>query len=161
MIDDDGAGSAGVSLVDMISLGVLTSWVQRDDVDTVIALHGKQARRRGGTLPPRVMIYYLIAMALFGEEDYEGVMRRLTGPLRRMPGCWDPDWSLPTSGGITQARKRLGFQPLQTLFERIAVPVATMFTPGAFVAGRRLVSMDGMVFDVPDTGDNATEFGIP
>jgi Insertion element 4 transposase N-terminal/Transposase DDE domain len=161
VMDGDQAGGPGAPLVDMISLGVLTSWVQRDDVDTVIALHGKQAKRRGGTLPPRVMAYYPIAMALFGDEDYEGVLRRLTGPLRRMPGCWDPDWSLPTSGGITQARKRLGFEPLQTLFERIAIPVATTFTPGAFVAGRRLVSMDGMVFDAPDTDQNAEEFGKP
>ena len=73
----------------------------------------------------------------------------------------DPDWSLPTSGGITQARKHLGFEPLQTLFERIAIPVATTFAPGAFVAGRRLVSMDGMVFDAADTDENAQEFGKP
>ncbi|MFE6924857.1 transposase domain-containing protein [Nocardia sp. NPDC057663] len=61
-----------VPLTDRISLGVLTSWVSRDDVDTVIALLGKQAKRRGGTLPPRVMAYYPMAMALFGDIDDRG-----------------------------------------------------------------------------------------
>lgn len=159
--DEGGDAVAAVSLVDRISLGVLTSWVSRDDVDTVIAVHGKQAGRRGGTLPPRVMAYYPIAMALFADEDYEGVMRRLARPLQRMPGCWDPHWRLPTSGGITQARKRLGHEPVRALFERTATPVATMLTPGAFVARHRLVSMDGMVFDVPDTVANREQFGVP
>jgi hypothetical protein len=39
-------------------------------------------------------------------------------------GCWDDSWSTPTSGGITQARKRLGPEPLELLFAKVAVPVA-------------------------------------
>jgi len=126
-----------------------------------VAEHGRQPKRRGGTLPPHVMMYYVVAMAMHADQDYEGVMRKLTEPLRRLAGSWDPNWVLPTSGGITQARARLGFEPVKTLFERIAVPVAGLLTPDAFCAHRRLVSLDGMVFDLPDTTENTTVFGKP
>lgn len=147
-------------MMDQLSLGVLTNWVSRDAVEVAIGLHQKQPRRRGGTLPAHVMMYFVVAMALFADLDYEGVMRKLVGPLR-LWRSWDPSWTLPTSGGITQARQRLGFEPVKTLFERIAVPVASRLTLDAFCARRRLVSLDGMVFDLPDTTENTAEFGKP
>lgn len=147
-------------MVDQISLGVLTNSVSRDAVEAAIGLHGKQPKRRGGTLPAHVMMYFVVAMALFADADYEAVIRKLVGPLR-LWRSWDPSWRLPTSGGITQARQKLGFEPVKTLFERIAVPVASRLTLGGFCARRRLVSMDGMVFDLPDTEDNTAEFGKP
>lgn len=147
-------------MVDQISLGVLTNSVSRDAVEVAIGLHGKQPKRRGGTLPAHVMMYFVVAMALFSDADYEAVIRKLVGPLR-LWRSWDPSWTLPTSGGITQARKKLGFEPVKTLFERIAVPVASRLTLGGFCARRRLVSMDGMVFDLPDTEENTAEFGKP
>lgn len=151
---------ASAPLSDQISLGVLTSSVPRDDVEVVIGLDKVQAKRRGGSLPPHVMVYFVIAMALHAALDYEGVWRKLTEPLRAW-GTWDPAWQTPTSGGITQARKRLGFEVVKALFERIAVPVAELLTPSAFVFGKRLVSMDGMVFDLPDSKENREEFGTP
>lgn len=147
-------------LTDQISLGVLTSLVPRDDIEVVLGEHGVRAKRRGGSLPPHVMMYFVIAMALHGGLDYEGVWRKLTEPLRCW-GTWDPDWETPTSGGITQARQRLGFAAVKALFERIAVPVAEALTPNAFCDGKRLVSMDGMVFDLFDNKANREEFGTP
>jgi hypothetical protein len=37
---------------------------------------------------------------------------------------------VPTSGGITQARQRLGYEPLKELFAQVAVPVAEEETGG-------------------------------
>jgi hypothetical protein len=149
-----------VPLVDQISLGVLTTSVSRDAVQTSIAAHGKQAKRSGGALPPHVVMYFVIAMALHADLDYEGVMRKMTEPLRFWRS-WDPKWVFPTSGAITQARARLGFEPVKECFERVAVPVAGSLTPDAFCAGHRMVSLDGMVFDLPDTDLNRKEFGKP
>lgn len=59
-------------LVDQISLGVLTTWVPRDAVEVAINEHGRQAKRAGGTLPPHVMMYYVAAMAMHSDQDYEG-----------------------------------------------------------------------------------------
>jgi hypothetical protein len=127
---------------DLISLGVLASAVPRDAVDDAIAVTGKQARRSDGKLPPHVMVYFVMALALFAEEDYEEVATLLTEALGSW-GCWDGEWTVPTSGGITQARQRLGSAPLRELFAAVAVPVAEELTRGAFLAGWRLMAIDG------------------
>jgi hypothetical protein len=147
-------------LTDHVALGLLTSVVPREVVDAAVAAHGRQAKRSGGPLPPHVMLYFVMAMALFADEDYEGVLAHLTETLSRW-GCWDHTWQMPTSGGITQARARLGSGPVKQVFEQVAVPVAGALTRGARCAGLRVVSIDGMVFDLPDTKANAEVFGYP
>ena len=98
---------AGGCLTDWISLGVLASWVPRDAVDEAIEATGKGAKRPGGKLPPHVMVYFVMALALFADEDYEEVAARLTETLRTGAAGISPG-QVPTSGGITQARQRLG-----------------------------------------------------
>ena len=145
-------------MTDWVSLGVLAASVPRDVVDEAVAVCGKQARRSDGKLPPHVMVYFVMALALFADEDYEEVLTKLVDPLRRW-GCWDPEWEIPGSSGLTQARQRLGYQPVEQVFEAVAVPVVDALTRGAWVAGWRVMSMDGMEWDVPDSKANAAEFG--
>jgi hypothetical protein len=149
---------AGGRLVDQICLGVLTGSVPREAVDDAVAVAGKQAKRSGGRLPPHVMVYFAMALALFADDDYEEVVARLAGSLQAWD-CWDGDWSVPTSGGIAQARQRLGAEPLQRLFEQVAVPVADLLTRGAFLGSWRLMAIDGFEWDAPDTSGNAEAFG--
>jgi hypothetical protein len=118
---------------------------------------GRKAKRRDGKLPPHVMVYFAMAMALFADEDYEEVAARLAGTLASWK-CWDSSWSVPTSGGITQARQRLGWEPVKELFANVAQPVAGLLTRGAFLGGR-LMAIDGFEWDAPDTKENAAEFG--
>jgi hypothetical protein len=68
---------------------------------------------------------------------------------------------MPTSGGITQARKRLGPEPLERLFDQVAAPVAGLLTRGAFLRDWRLMAIEGFGLDVPDTLANAAAFGYP
>lgn len=152
-----GVGSGG-RLTDWVSLGVLTASVPRDAVDEAVAVCGKQARRSDGKLPPHVMVYFVMALALFADDDYEEVLTRLVDPLRRW-GCWDPGWEIPGSSGVTQARQRLGSQPLKHLFESVAVPVADMLTRGAWLGRWRVMSIDGMEWDIPASDENAEAFG--
>jgi Insertion element 4 transposase N-terminal/Transposase DDE domain len=148
---------AGGALTDLVSLGVLAAAVPRDVVDEAVAVTGRGARRAGGKLPPHLMVYFVMALALFADEDYEEVAARLTGALRE----WgEQDWEVPTPGGITQARQRLGAEPMAEVFGQVAVPVAGLDTVGAFVAGWRLMSLDGMEWDVPDSPANRAFFGV-
>ena len=152
---------SGRRLTDWISLGVLTSWVPADAIDDAVEAAGKNERRRGGKLPPRVVAYLVMALALFADEDYEEVAARLAGTFADWDG-WEESWDrAPTSGGITQARQRLGPEPLKELFAQVARPVADMVTAGAFLGRWRLMSIDGMEWDVPDTAANAAFFGYP
>src|SRR5205809_7873697 len=102
------AGSS--ALTDWISLGVLASSVPRAVVDDAVAATGKGARRAGGKLPPHVMVYFVMALALFADDDYEEVAARLAEALRGW-GAGDQAWD-PTPGGSKQARQRLGPEPV-------------------------------------------------
>jgi Insertion element 4 transposase N-terminal len=150
---------AGGRLTDWISLGVLASWVPRDVVDDAIEAAGKGARRSGGNLPPHVMVYLTMGLAQFSDEDYEEVAVRLSETLRDW-GCRDDSWDTPTSGGITQARQRLGYEPVKEVFAQVAAPVADEDTAGAFLGPWRLMSMDGLEWDVPATEANIAAFGF-
>jgi Insertion element 4 transposase N-terminal len=102
---ENGVVRAEGRLTDWVSLGVLASFVPRNAVDDAVAAAGKQARRPDGNLPPHVMVYLVMALALFPDDDYQEVAARLTETLASW-GCWDDSWSVPTSGGITQPRQR-------------------------------------------------------
>src|SRR5487761_1377943 len=156
---DNGVVTAGGRLTDWVPLGVLAAFVPRDAVDDAVAAAGKQAKRSDGKLPPHVMIYFVMALALFADDDYEEVAARLTETLTAW-GCWDDSWSVPTSGGITQARQRLGYEPLRELFSEVAAPVAEELTAGAFLGPWRLMAIDGFEWDAPDTPENAAAFGF-
>ena len=90
---------AGGRLTDWISLGVLASWVPADAIDDAVEATGKGERRRGGKLPPRVVAYLVMALALFADEDYEEVAARLAGTFADWDG-WEESWDrAPTSAG--------------------------------------------------------------
>ena len=147
-------------LSDWISLGVLASWVPRDEIEDAVEAAGKTARRKGGKLPPQVMVYFVMGLALWAEEDYEEVWAKITESLADWGGFGD-DQALVTTGGLTQARQRLGHEPVKGTFELVAAPVATLDTPGAFLGNWRKMSVDGLEWDVPDSAANAAEFGYP
>ncbi|MCA1681853.1 MAG: IS4 family transposase [Actinobacteria bacterium] len=144
-------------LTDHIAIGVLGSLIHRDIVDDVINECGKR-EQRSRLLPAHVVVYYVLALNLFFGEAYEEVMRQLANGLRFL-GNWRDDWKVPTTSALSQARTRLGEAPMKLLFERIAVPMARAGTRGAWCAGLRVMALDGLVLDVPDTSANDGAFG--
>jgi len=146
-------------LSDLVSVGVLTRVFPPDLVDEVIAEVGRTEQRHRA-LPARVMAYFSIGMALYSEGSYEDVLSQLTDGLSWASG-WQEAYSPPSKSAIFQARARLGSEPLAALFERVASPIGVEQTPGVWLAGRRLVAIDGMCLDVADTTANAGHFGRP
>ncbi|AMM22604.1 transposase (plasmid) [Frondihabitans sp. PAMC 28766] len=150
---------SGRRLSDLVSVGLLTRVFPADVVDEVIAVAGR-TERRSRSLPARVMAYFSIGMALHSEGSYEDVFAELTDGLSWASG-WSESWLAPSKSAILQARARLGFEPVRGLFARVAVPLAVPETPGSWLAGRRLVAIDGTVLDLADTSANAEHFGRP
>jgi len=146
-------------LSDHISIGLLTSVFPPDVVDQVVADAGRGELRQR-LLPARVVVYYVLGLALFAGSSMEEVMRMLVDGLSWASG-WKRPWQVPTKGALSQARTRLGSEPLRRLFERVAVPLAAPDSASAFFRGRRLVSIDGTSLDVPDTAANVEAFGRP
>lgn len=151
------AGDGSGRFTDGISVGLLTRIFHRDLIDDVLR-ETRKVEQRSRKLPARVVVYYVLALCLFHGDAYEEVMRKLVNGLRFLR-TWADDWQVPTSSAISQARTRLGAEPLAELFDRVAVPVARPGTRGAWFHGRRVMAVDGVVFDVPDSDGNREEFG--
>lgn len=111
-------------------------------------------------LPARMVVYYVMAMALFSQASYEEVMRSLVEGAA-WSQQWRRRWAIPTKAAIFKARSRLGVAPLRALFERTARPLGTAESKGVWYRQWRLMSIDGTVLDVADTAANQEAFGRP
>ena len=130
-----------------------------DVVDAVIAQCGRTEQRRR-SLPARSMAYFAMGMALHSEGSYEDVLALISDGL-----AWaqrdEGSGKLANKAAISHARDRLGPEPMALLFERVAKPLAAQDTPECWLAGRRLVAIDGTCLDLPDTPANDGFFGRP
>lgn len=149
----------GSRITDHISLGVLTKTFPPRVIAGVLERTGRASRRRR-QLPAPVVMYYVIALALYAEVSYGEVPRCLVAGLRWL--SW-PLAAVPASGksGISRARGRLGVEPVEQLYQQVVTPLARPETTGAWYGRRRLVSLDGSTLDVADVAANAAAFGRP
>jgi hypothetical protein len=150
---------AGSRITDYISLGVLARFFPLEKVRAVLT-QAKRASQRERDLPAHVVVYYVIALALYMRSSYREVLRCL---LEGVQWLLNPSATLKVAGksGISQARSRLGAGPLKALYEAVVAPIAESRTRGAWYRQWRLVSLDGSTLDVADTADNEEAFGRP
>ena len=145
-------------ITDRIALGALTSTFPPELVDRVVQETGRAEQRRR-LLPARVVVYFVLALALYSHAAYEEVMRCLVEGLgwavraRRGRRSW-PYWHVPGASALAEARERLGAEPLKLLFAMAARPLATTATRGAWYRHWRLLILDGTCLDVPDSPAN-------
>ena len=74
-------------LSDHISIGVLTRVFSPELVDRIVTESGRTEKRHR-LLPARVVVYYVLGLALFSDSSYEEVMRMLVEGL-----SWAGDWT--------------------------------------------------------------------
>jgi hypothetical protein len=149
---------AGVRLSDHISLGVIARAVSPERVRQVLVETGR-ASERERDLPAQVMVYYVIALALYMGCGTREVLRCLLEGLRWLWGA--EAVKVAGKSGISQARSRLGEAPLRRLYEALVHPIATRATKGGWYRDWRLVSLDGTCLDAADTEENRAGFGAP
>jgi hypothetical protein len=99
------------------------------------------------------MLWVVVAMGLFTEVPIRQVFKR-----SRFARPGEP---APTRSALCQGRRRLGVRPVCRLFHRVVRPLATPETRGAFHQGYRLMGIDSVVYDLPDTAANEAVFGRP
>jgi hypothetical protein len=150
---------AGSRITGYISLGVIAKFFPREKVREVLA-QCKRASVRERDLPARVAVYYAIALALYMRSSCREVLRCL---LEGVQWLLDPSAEVKVAGkpGISQARSRLGPEPLKQLYEAVVCPIAEERTRGAWYRQWRLISLDGSTLDVADTAENEAAFGRP
>lgn len=150
---------SGTRITDYISLGVITKTFPLSTIQEVLQKTERTSLRQRD-LPTHVTIYYVIALALYMRASYREILRCLTEGLQWLLG---PEATLKVTGksGISQARTRLGWQPVKQLHDEIVKPIATELTKGAWYKKWRLVSLDGSTLDVADEEENEKAFGRP
>src|SRR6187200_2392596 len=149
---------AGIRVSDHISLGVIAKAFPLGEVRRVLAETGR-ASERERDLPAHAMVYHAIALAIYMTSGTREVLRCLLEGLRWLWGA--EAVRVAGKSGISQARTRLGAEPLRYLYARVVRPIATPATKGAWYRAWRLVSLDGSCLDVADTEENCTSFGRP
>lgn len=120
----------------------------------------RQALHDTGRINPRacrltheVMLWVVLAMGVLTHLPIRQVFKH----ARRLRyGEETPDRS-----SLCQARRRLGIEPVQHLFEHTVGLLGRPEMPGAFYQGLRWMGIDGTVLDVPDTVANDVGFGRP
>jgi len=118
----------------------------------------RQALLETGRVNPRackltyeVMMWIVLGMGIFTDMPIRQVFKH--SRRFRLGG------KTPCRSALCVARQRLGIEPVKRLFEMTVRPLANADTPGAFYRGLRLVAVDGVVEDVPDTPQNDAHFG--
>jgi hypothetical protein len=149
----------GSRITDYISLGVIAKFFPVEKVREALT-DTKRASVRERDLPAHVVVYYVVALALYMRSSYREVLRCL---LEGVQWLLDPSATVKVAGksGISQARSRLGAEPLRKLYETLVAPIAEKRTKGAWCRQWRLISLDGSTLDVADTEDNERTFGRP
>jgi hypothetical protein len=131
-------------------LGELTQQVPFEMVDAVLAETGAR-QRRVRDLPSRVVVYLLLAAALFADLGYTQVWARMIAGLGGRGGLSVP---VPTAGALAQARRRIGVAPLRALFDLLRGPAAGLSVKGVRWRGRLVTAIDGTLLGCPDTAAN-------
>ena len=150
---------AGSRITDHISLGVIAKTFPLSRVHSALAATGAASVRQRD-LPAHVMVYYVIALTLFMQSSCREVLRCL---LEGVHWLLDPSATIKVTGksGISQARTRLGSEPVRRLHDELVKPIAVRSTRGAWYRHWRLVSLDGSTLDVADDPANEEAFGRP
>jgi Insertion element 4 transposase N-terminal/Transposase DDE domain len=127
-------------------LGELTQLIPFEMVDEALAATST-VRCRVRCLPARVVVYLLLAAALFEGQGYGQVWTRLCAGL----GALAP--KAPSRAALWQARARVGVRPLRWLFELLRGPAAGVRWRGLLVC-----AVDGTTMVVPDTPANTSRW---
>ena len=149
----------GSRITDYISLGVVAKTFPLEKIRASLAASGKESVRQRD-LPAHVVVYYVIALALYMQSSYREVLRCL---LEGIQWLAEPGAGINVAGnsGISQARTRLGWEPVRQLHDEVVRPVAVAATKGAWYRAWRLISVDGSTLDVADEKGNNEAFGRP
>jgi hypothetical protein len=120
-------------------------------VEQALAATGTATIRRR-RLPSEQVVWIVLGMGMFRDRPIEDVVTKL-------------DLALASSGGtvarssVSQARDRVGSEPIRWLFERCASTWCAASAQANKWRGLELYGMDGSTVRVPDTVENRDAFG--
>lgn len=120
-------------------------------IEEALAATGTATVRRR-RLPADQVIWVVLGMGMFRDRPIEDVVSKLDLAL---PG----DGSTIARSSVSQARERVGSEPIRWLFERCASVWSARSAEAHRWRGLKLYGIDGSTVRVPDTPENREAFG--
>jgi hypothetical protein len=142
------------------SIGLIRRIVPLSLVNETLNEQKRQSKRER-LLPAHFTVYLVIAFSLYMPYSLREVHRCVVEGLRTLDRALSPSFYIATKGAISRARSRLGFEVLASLFEKVARPIATKKTKGAWYRRWRVMLIDGTCLALQRTPENEEAFGIP
>src|SRR6516225_1341815 len=142
-----------------IRIGVPSRWVTPGLVDEVLAEAGQAGPggQRFRALPGRLGVYFVLGLCLFSDLPYREVLRKLASGLGGALAA--AGWQVPASTALTGVRRRLGENPFELLFWRLAGPLSPGRAPWSHICGLLAVAWDGTTVAAPASAANVACFG--
>ena len=141
----------------VIVLEALARFIPPETIRSVLTQTGRQSQRIR-RLPATAVVWLAIAIGIWTDLDIPAIWRQVVGTLRSLFLALDAKHP-PCKSALSQARTRLGPGAMRQLFVATSAPIALDRTRGAFYKGMRLMAIDGVRFEMPDTPANAAAFG--
>jgi hypothetical protein len=149
--------TTGAKVAEHLSVGLLAKTYRLEQIRTILQELDLQSKRVRG-MPNDALVYYIIALGLFMSVSTEEVLSCLVEGM---------DWLHEGEGpvrpvgkvAISQARTRLGAEPVKKLWESSSRLLCDPADAIGFYRGFRLMAIDGSTLDVADTQENDTYFG--
>jgi hypothetical protein len=139
------------------TIGHVLASIPPDYVQKALSDSNKHSIRQR-VLPNELMVHFPVLLGLFMDLPYGEVFRRLENAYEWL-GLEVPE-KFPSESAMVQARQRLGFEPLKNLFKQVISEQTYPKSTDAYYRGLLLTAIDGCVFDVEDSKENAI-FGYP
>jgi Insertion element 4 transposase N-terminal/Transposase DDE domain len=111
------------------------------------------ATLRKRRLPAEQVVWLVLGMALYRHRPIDELVERLDLVL--------PGRGAPAKSGVSQARARLGPEPMRWLFEKTGHKWAHQSAKRHMWRGLSVYGLDGTTGRVPDSWENRVHFGGP
>jgi len=139
------------------TIGHLLASLPQDYVQQALLEANKHSTRQR-ILPNSLMIHFPMLLGLHMDLPYGEVFKRFESAYDWLG--LEPPEKFPSESAMVQARQRLGFEPVKNLFEQVVAEQEPPKAPNAYYNNLLLTAIDGCVFDVEDSKENAI-FGYP
>ena len=140
-------------LFNFSDLSTFTHNIPVEWVESALNLSDKATIRRR-RLPSDQVLWLVLGMAIFRDEPVHEVARRLNICAQGLASD-----SLLARSGVTEARKRLGSQPVEWLFRQTGQQWGRERYTGDSWQDLQVFAVDGAVFRTPDTPELREHFG--
>jgi hypothetical protein len=140
------------------NLGALARVLPPELVCEVLTAAEKTAKRVR-KLTPELVTWLVIAMEIFRSSSITNVLAQVADAFGAAVRWGVAE--LPHATTIAEARDRLGWEVMRTLFTRLAAALSGKYEPGALWHGLVVRALDGATFLAPDSKANDSAFGRP